>query len=41
MNPEDTIKPDKDGRAFWVHRHPAMEDFSRYGHAHIDDEGFH
>lgn len=41
VNPEDTIKPDRDGRAFWVHRHPALEDFSRYGHAYIDDEGFH
>jgi RecA/RadA recombinase len=41
VNPEDKIKPDVDGRAFWVHRHPALEDFSRYGHAYIDDEGFH
>ncbi|HUK75075.1 MAG TPA: ATPase domain-containing protein [Nitrososphaerales archaeon] len=41
VNPEMTIKADKDGRAFWVHRHPGLEDFSRYGHAYIDDEGFH
>ena len=41
VNPEETIKPDKDGRAFWVHRHPALEDFSKYGHTYIDGEGFH
>jgi RecA/RadA recombinase len=41
VNPEDNIKADKDGRAFWVHRHPALEDFSRYGHTYIDDQGFH
>jgi len=41
VNPGDTIKPDKDGRAIWVHRHPALEDWSRYGHAYIDEEGFH
>ncbi len=41
VNPEMTIKSDKDGRAFWVHRHPAMEDFSKFGHAYIDDVGFH
>jgi RecA/RadA recombinase len=41
VNPEMNIKSDKDGRAFWVHRHPAMEDFSKYGHAFIDEEGFH
>ncbi len=29
------------GRAFWVARHPAMEDYSKYGFASIDDEGFH
>ena len=41
VNPEETIKADKDGRALWVHRHPALEDFSKYGHTYIDDEGFH
>jgi RecA/RadA recombinase len=29
------------GRAFWVARHPAMQEYSRYGFANIDDEGFH
>jgi hypothetical protein len=41
VNPEETIKDDRDGRALWVHRHPALEDLSRYGHTYIDDEGFH
>ncbi len=41
VNPEETIKADRDGRALWVHRHPALEDFSRYGHTYIDEEGFH
>lgn len=40
--PEEVIKDKKrDGRALWVHRHPALEDWSRYGHTYIDDEGFH
>ena len=40
--PEDVIKDkDRDGRALWVHRHPALEDLSKYGHTYIDDEGFH
>src|SRR5271157_5144447 len=30
-----------EGRAFWVARHPAMADYSRYGFANIDEEGFH
>ena len=29
------------GRAFWVARHPAMEEYSKFGFANIDDEGFH
>lgn len=29
------------GRAFWVARHPAMEEYSRFGFASIDEEGFH
>ncbi len=29
------------GRAFWVARHPAMQEYSRYGFANIDEEGFH
>jgi len=30
-----------DGRAFWVARHPALAEYSRYGFAKIDEEGFH
>ena len=30
-----------EGRAFWVVRHPALADYSRYGFANIDEEGFH
>lgn len=29
------------GRAFWVARHPAMREYTRYGFANIDEEGFH
>ncbi len=29
------------GRAFWVARHPAMQEYSRAGLASIDEEGFH
>lgn len=29
------------GRAFWIARHPAMAEYSRFGYANIDDEGFH
>jgi RecA/RadA recombinase len=29
------------GRAFWVARHPAMEEYSKFGFANIDEEGFH
>jgi RecA/RadA recombinase len=29
------------GRAFWVARHPAMQEYSRFGFANIDEEGFH
>jgi len=29
------------GRAFWVARHPAMEEYSKFGFATIDEEGFH
>jgi len=28
-------------RAFWVARHPAMEDYSKFGFASLDTEGFH
>jgi RecA/RadA recombinase len=33
-------KTDK-GRAFWIARHPALEDYSKFGFANIDEEGFH
>jgi RecA/RadA recombinase len=33
-------KTDK-GRAFWIARHPAMAEYSRFGFAAIDEEGFH
>ena len=29
------------GRAFWVARHPAMQEYSKFGYANIDEEGFH
>ncbi len=29
------------GRAFWVARHPAMAEYSKFGFADIDEEGFH
>jgi RecA/RadA recombinase len=31
----------KTGRAFWVARHPAMQEYSKFGFANIDEEGFH
>ncbi len=37
-NEED--RTDK-GRAFWVARHPALEEYSKFGFANIDEEGFH
>ena len=37
-NEED--RSDK-GRAFWVARHPAMEEYSKFGFANIDELGFH
>jgi hypothetical protein len=32
---------DDAGRAFWIARHPAMQEYSRAGLASIDGEGFH
>ena len=32
---------DDSGRAFWVARHPAMQEYSRSAIASIDEEGFH
>jgi RecA/RadA recombinase len=38
INPED----DSDNtKAFWVARHPAMEEYSKFGFAQMDEEGFH
>ena len=37
VNPEDESE---EGRKVWVQRHPAMADYSRYGYAAIEDEGF-
>ncbi len=38
VNPEDA---DDKARAFWVARHPALAEYSRFGFAKVDDEGFH
>ncbi len=38
VNPEDQSETAK---AFWVARHPALEEYSRFGFAKMDDEGFH
>lgn len=37
VNPEDKKGSD---RAFWVQRHPALADYSKFGYARIDEEGF-
>ncbi|MGA2664708.1 MAG: hypothetical protein ABSF83_07175 [Nitrososphaerales archaeon] len=38
INPEDGGEGMK---AFWVARHPAMEEYSKFGYSKQDDEGFH
>lgn len=38
INPEEESGSAK---AFWVARHPAMEEYSKFGYAKIDEEGFH
>ncbi len=38
---ESKDERDDSGRAFWVARHPAMQEYSRSGLATIDEEGFH
>ena len=38
VNPEDRAENTK---AIWVARHPAMEEYSRFGYAKVDEEGFH
>jgi Rad51 len=40
----EAVNPDEEtdgGRAIWVQRHPAMADYSKFGYANIDGEGFH
>ncbi len=41
VNPEDDPGEAQEGRALWVQRHPAMGDYSTFGYARIDGEGFH
>jgi hypothetical protein len=41
INPEEMIEDENRGRAIWVQRHPAMADYSRFGYAALDEEGFH
>ncbi|HEV2226581.1 MAG TPA: hypothetical protein VGR56_07245 [Nitrososphaerales archaeon] len=41
VNPEAKVKDENRGRAIWVQRHPAMADYSRFGYATLDEEGFH
>jgi RecA/RadA recombinase len=38
---ESREERDDAGRAFWVARHPAMQEYSRSGLTSIDEEGFH
>lgn len=38
VNPDEG---DEKARAFWVARHPALAEYSRFGFARVDDEGFH
>ena len=40
VNPDDDPGENPEGRAFWVVRHPAMADYSRYGFSKITGEGF-
>jgi RecA/RadA recombinase len=40
VNPEAKEKDENRGRAIWVQRHPAMADYSRFGYATLDEEGF-
>ena len=37
----DDVETTDNGRAFWVARHPALEEYSKAGLASIDIEGFH
>jgi len=40
INPDDDPGEGPEGRAFWVLRHPAMADYSRYGFSRLGEEGF-
>ncbi|MDA4137418.1 MAG: hypothetical protein OK449_10530 [Thaumarchaeota archaeon] len=39
INPEDGDR--EKAKAFWVARHPAMEEYSKFGISMVDKEGFH
>jgi RecA/RadA recombinase len=43
MNPQPINPEAEEGsaKAFWVARHPAMAEYSKFGYAKIDEEGFH
>jgi hypothetical protein len=41
VNPEDRVEDENHMRSIWAQRHPAIADYSRYGFARIDEEGFH
>ena len=41
VNPEDRAADENHGRAIWAQRHPALADYSRFGYARLDEEGFH
>jgi RecA/RadA recombinase len=38
INPEDK---NENAKAFWMARHPAMEEYSKFGYSLVDQEGFH
>jgi hypothetical protein len=40
VNPEDE-RDDEAARLLWIQRHPALPDYSKFGYAWIDLEGFH
>ena len=41
VNPQSKASDENHGRAIWAQRHPAIADYSRFGYATIDEEGFH
>ena len=42
-NPEAINPEEREGstKAFWAARHPALEEYTRFAYARLDDEGFH